>query len=276
MRAIFHALLCALGFFPALALADLPLTVEGLLTDQNRWRAELGINYANAEQRGLSTGQPIMVQVGPAQFVAVPTQFGASRINSDTLVISPGLRYGMSEKTELYGRMSWLSDSARIQNVNGVVSQSSNRFDSLWLGINRQLIEEGKSPALLGFIEAAAVEKTRLPGLNIGRNFSGRSWLIGGTTYRAIDPIVLSFTAAYRINIARTIDAQRYAPGNYLLLNPAMSFAVNSDITLSAGVQWRNMQADVLNAQAQGLSRTSTDFNLGLAWLWDERSTLNP
>ncbi|TAJ77329.1 MAG: hypothetical protein EPO42_10305 [Gallionellaceae bacterium] len=124
MRSIVFALLGALGFLPVTAFADLPLTVEGLLSAQNRWRAELGINYANAEQRGVSAGQPVVVQVATAQFVSVPTQIGTARINSDTIVLSPGLRYGLSENTELYGRASWLSDSSRIQGVNGTDSQT--------------------------------------------------------------------------------------------------------------------------------------------------------
>lgn len=69
-----------LGLLPATAFADLPLTVEGLLSAQNRWRAELGINYVNLEQSGVSTGQSVAVQVAPAQFVYVPTQVGATRL----------------------------------------------------------------------------------------------------------------------------------------------------------------------------------------------------
>ena len=269
------ALLGVLGFLPALAFADLPLTVEGMLSAPNRWRAELGINYANTEQRGVSTGQPVSVQVSAAQFVTIPTQIGTARINSDIVVLSPGLRYGLSEDTELYGRTSWLSDTARVQAVSGTNSQTNNRFDSFWLGVNHKLVEEGKSPALLGFVEIAALEKSLLPGSTDSQNFSGRSGLIGATTYRVIDPIVLSFTAAYRINAPRDIKDQSYIPGNFLMLSPSMSFAVNTDITLSAGLLWRNTRPDVLNGQDQGILRTSTDLNLGLAWLWDERTTLS-
>jgi hypothetical protein len=105
-KKIILRLLSTLIFLPTLAFADLPLTVEGLLSAPNRWRAELGINYANLEQRGVSTGPAISVQVAPAQFVYVPTQVGTARTNSDTEVLSPGLRYGLSDHTELYGRAS--------------------------------------------------------------------------------------------------------------------------------------------------------------------------
>lgn len=273
-RLIIFALLGALGFIPVAAFADLPLTVEGMLSAPNRWRAELGINYANTEQRGVSTGRPIAVQVSTVQFVTIPTQVGTEHINSDTIVLSPGLRYGLSEDIELYARASWLSDSTRVQGVSGTDSQTNNRFDSLWLGVNHKLIEEGKSPALLGLFEIAVLEKSLLPGSTDSQNFSGHSGLIGVTTYRVIDPIVLSFTAAYRINAPRDIKDQSYIPGNFLVLSPSLSFAVNTDITLSAGLLWRNTRPDALNGLDQGILRTSTDLNLGFAWLWDERSVL--
>ncbi|MDO9394834.1 MAG: transporter [Methylotenera sp.] len=260
---------------PASALADIPLTIDDLLTAQNRWRAELGLSYSNANQQKVSTGQPIFVQVGPVQYIALPTRIGESRVNSDTLVLTPGLRYGLSGKTELYGRSSWIADSTRIQDINGQQSQSDNRFESLWLGVNHKFISEGKSPALLVFLEMAAIENFKLSASSDTHMVSAHSWLVGATTYRVIDPMVLSLTAAYRANLARDIDDTDYKPGNYLLLNPSASFAVNNEITLSGGFQWTNMQPTIINGVEQGTRSTNTNMNLGLAWLWDERSTLN-
>ena len=275
VRTIFCALLAAIVLTPATALADLPLTVEDLLTAQNRWRGELGVNYANVESQGVSAGQAVAVQVSPTQFVAIPTQIGASRFNTDTVVLSPALRYGISANTEAYGRATWFNSSTRIQDLNGLTSQSTSRFESLWLGLNHKLVEEGKHPAVLGFVEIAAAEKSQLPSATDTRMVNGKSALLGATTYRVFDPIVLALTAAYHLNAPRTLAGQSYRPGNYLMLNPSMAFSVNNDISLSAGIQWRNQRADRVNGQAQSLFRTSTDLSLGLALQWDERSTLN-
>ena len=275
VRLVFPALFIALSILPTAALAELPLTIEELLTAQNRWRGELGINYANAEAQGVSAGQAVAMQVSPTQFVAIPTQVGTSRFNTDTLIVSPGLRYGITANTEAYGRATWFNSSTRTQDLNGMGSQSTSRFDSLWLGINHKLVEEGKSPAVLGFLEIAAAEKSQLPTASDTRMVSGKSALIGATTYRVFDPIVLALTAAYHLNAPRTIGGQSYRPGNYLMLNPTMSFAVNNDISLSAGIQWRNVRSDRIDGADLGLLRTSTDLSLGLALQWDERSTLN-
>lgn len=275
VRSVVPALLVALSTFSTTALADLPLTVVELLTAQNRWRGELGINYANAESQGVSAGQAVAVQVSPTQFVAIPTQVGTSHFNTDTLVVSPGLRYGITANTEAYGHATWFNSSTRTQDLSGIGSQSSSRFDSLWLGINHKLVEEGRSPAVLGFIEVAIAENSQLPTATDMRRVSGKSSLIGATTYRVFDPVVLAFTAAYHLKAPRTIAAQSYRPGNYLMLNPNLSFAVNNDISLSAGIQWRNVRSDRVEGNELAMLRTSTDLNLGLAFQWDERSTLN-
>jgi len=77
------------------ALADLPLTIEDLITDKGRFKLDLSLTYANAEQRGISVGQPIVVQVGPTSFITIPAWIGERRGNTDALVSTAGLRYGL-------------------------------------------------------------------------------------------------------------------------------------------------------------------------------------
>ncbi|MDD0759679.1 hypothetical protein PSZ75_23390, partial [Shigella sonnei] len=87
-------------------------------------------------------------------------------------------------------------------------------------------LKDGKNPALIAFLESTVYEKSR------NKASSGKSWLIGATTYKAIDPIVLSLTAAYRINGSKTLsDDVKYKAGNYWMLNPNISFAANDRIS---------------------------------------------
>jgi hypothetical protein len=60
--------------WPLTARAELPLTIEDLLSDKGQLRTELGFVYANSERRGVEAGETILVQTGPAAFVAVPTR----------------------------------------------------------------------------------------------------------------------------------------------------------------------------------------------------------
>lgn len=269
MRPLFAPILTAMLMLPLAARADLPLTVEDMLTMQDRWRVELGAVYANSDKTGVHTGQSVSIQTGPAQFITLPTVAGESRTNTDTLVVTPGLRYGLSADTELYTRASWLNTSSRIQTPDGMRSESDSRFADWWGGFNRQLVKEGKTPALLGFAETAIAERS---GDNTAH---GKSWLLGLTAYRTLDPLVLAATVAYRVNLARPVGGQDQKPGNFLLINPSVNFAVNDQVTLSTGLQWRRQGADTIGGTAQGIVSTRTDLVLGMGFQWDQQTTVN-
>lgn len=199
----------------------------------------------------------------------MPTVAGESRTNTDTLVATPGLRYGLSADTELYARTSWLSTTSRIQNSDGAHSESASRFADCWVGVNRQLLMEGKTPALLGFAEAALAERG---GDDTAR---GKSWLLGLTAYRTLDPLALAATVAYRANLARPVSGREQKSGNLLLINPSVNFAVNDQATLSTGLQWRRQGADTTDGATQGIVSTRTELVLGLGFQWDQHTTLN-
>lgn len=254
---------------PLSAYADLPLTVEDLLTAQNRWRLELGAIYGNAERTSAQNGQPIQIQTGSTSFITLPTFAGAIRENTDTLIFTPGLRYGISGDTEVYARSSWLSSTSRITLGAAAQSQSSSQFGDAWLGINHRFVREDGHPAWLGFAELALAEKQN------NHTHAAKSVLIGFTTYRTTDPLVLALTAAYRLNRPYIANGTSYQGGDYLLINPSISFAANQVATLSAGFNWRRQQPEKLNDITQGAVLTRTDFHLGLGYSYDERTTIN-
>ena len=135
--------------------------------------------------------------------------------------------------------------------------------------MNHRLIREDSSPALLGFAEVALAEHQN------NHTHSAKSIQLGLTTYRTTDPLVLAFTTAYRINRPYSTNGIAYQSGNMLLISPSMSFAVNHLVTLSAGFNVRRQQADSVNGLSQGSVNTSTSFNLGLGYSYDERTMFN-
>jgi len=257
-------LLCA-----CTARADLPLTVEDLITDPGRFKLDLSLTYANAEQHGVATGQPIVVQTGPTSFVSIPTQVGERTSNSDTLIGTLGLRYGLTDNTELYTRASGLYTHQRSRAAGRSRHFSEHRFADAWVGVNYQFKPDDETPALLGFTEVALREKHRR------NSASFKSALLGFTTYKAIDPVVFSLTAAYRFNRNRRDGGANYRPGNMLLLNPSVGFAVNERVTLTTGMQWSSLQADKYNGNKQGQYHTRTDLLLGVAYGFSAQTTLN-
>ncbi len=253
----------------ATAHADLPLTVEDLITDKGKVKLDVSLAYANSDRQGVSTGEPITVQTGPTSFVTLPTVIGESQGNSDFLVGTVGLRYGLTGKAEIFTRASYLYNSSRNSDVSGISSNSDNRFADAWAGVNYQFKKDDDTPAVLGFAEIALREKHR----ESSRSF--KSALIGLTIYKAIDPVVFSLTTAYRFNQSRKDGNADYKPGNLFLLNPSIAFAVNDRITLTTGLQWTNRQADQFDGKAQGFRRTSTDLLLGVGYGISKGSILN-
>lgn len=128
---------------------------------------------------------------------------------------------------------------------------------------------------MLGFLEVAVVENIVAPPSDGNEFIHGKSWLAGFTTYRAIDPLVLVATVAYRANLSRRAEALARNPGDLFLINPSVSFAVNNEVTLTTGLQWRWQGADQLDGQSIGIRTTDTSLTLGLGHAWSQRLTLN-
>jgi hypothetical protein len=250
--------------------AEVPITVEDLITDQGNMKLDLSLTYSNRDQESLEAGQSILVQTGDSSYVYIPSVYGTSQNNIDTVIATLGFRYGLTSSTELYTRNNFFTSDYRYRSSNNeVYSGNDSGFLDSWVGVNVRFSEDNDTPALLGYFEGAVLED------NQGDRSSGKSWGVGLTTYRAIDPVVLSLSGSYRFNLERTADGLDFKPGNYFTLNPSVAFAVNDRVTLSTGVQWMSKQADRWDDQRNGIRQTSTSLVLGVGYGVSKGSTLN-
>ncbi|UOP04688.1 hypothetical protein [Conchiformibius kuhniae] len=238
--------------------ADLPLSLEELLTEKGKLRLESSLAYINGEQQKGEFANPVFIQTGTASFVPVPTELREQNRNSDMLVATLGLRYGLTGKTDVYGNANHIWRNERSFNGEREYSRSSRNLADVSLGISHTFVQDGKNPALIGFAETAVYEKSQ------GKAALGKGWLVGATTYKAIDPVVLSLTAAYKLNLAKNTDNGRYRAGNFLMLNPSVSFAANDRISINGGVQWIAAQADKLDGNTTSPKNTSSYAHAGV------------
>lgn len=255
--------------FHAPAWADLPLTVEDLITDKGKIKLDLSLAYANSTRHGVSTGEPVEVQTGPTSFVIIPTAIGDHNGNRDSLVGTLGFRYGVTHSIEAYVRANYAYNSQRSESVDGINSSSEHLLSDIWAGANYQVKEETESPALLLFGEVALREKRR------EERASFKAAMFGLTTYKAIDPVVLSLTTGYQINRKWKFSEGTFSDGNLLLLNPSIAFAVNDRITLTTGMQWTSRNAGTENGVDTGYRRTRSDLLLGVGYGFTKSSVLN-
>jgi len=260
-----------LSAFSNSASADLPLTVEDLLTAQDRYRLEFGLNYANSDRRNIDS-QFDLIQTGSGSFVLLPVNVGEERRNSDFLAMTLGFRYGLTKDTELFARLTATADDVRIQNGSGTDSRSSQQLSNFVVGVNHKFSPDNDTPALLGFAEITLAENTATDGSDFVYSKTGQ---IGFTTYRAIDPVVLSLTAGYRYAGKRDVKDQSIDPGDLLFINPSVGFAVNNEVTLTGGVQLKFRVNDKIDDNSRGIHTSRTDLELGLGYAASKRATLN-
>ncbi|MBK1672242.1 hypothetical protein CKO35_02780 [Ectothiorhodospira shaposhnikovii] len=138
-------------FFCAAAPAhsELPLTVEELITAKKKIRLDLSLSYANTDSKHLSTGDPILIQIGPTAFITLPGIVSENTWNMDTLAGSIGLRHGLTGDTEIYARSTFIKHWYRHDNGETSSSHSESRFADAWMGLNhRPPIQMGWSAQL--------------------------------------------------------------------------------------------------------------------------------
>lgn len=266
MKRIFLSALPAI--LPLSAYADLPLTIEDIITDKGKWKLETSLTYLNSENSRAALAAPVYIQTGATSFIPIPTEIQENGSNTDMLAGTLGLRYGLTGNTDIYGSGSYLWHEERKLDGNG--KTRNKRMSDISAGISHTFLKDDKNPALIGFLEGTLYEKSR------GKASSGKSWLIGATTYKAIDPVVLSLTAAYRINGSKTLsDGIRYKSDNYLLLNPNISFAANDRISLTGGIQWLGRQPDRTDGKRESSRNTSTYAHFGAGFGFTKTTALN-
>lgn len=266
MKRIFLSALPAI--LPLSAYADLPLTIEDIMTDKGKWKLETSLTYLNSENSRAALAAPVYIQTGATSFIPIPTEIQENGSNTDMLAGTLGLRYGLTGNTDIYGSGSYLWHEERKLDGNG--KTRNKRMSDISAGISHTFLKDDKNPALIGFLEGTLYKKSR------GKASSGKSWLIGATTYKAIDPVVLSLTAAYRINGSKTLsDGIRYKSGNYLLLNPNISFSANDRISLTGGIQWLGRQPDRTDGKRESSGNTSTYAHFGAGFGFTKTTALN-
>ncbi|HFC6381104.1 TPA: meta-pathway of phenol degradation family protein [Neisseria lactamica] len=266
MKRIFLSALPAI--LPLSAYADLPLTIEDIITDKGKWKLETSLTYLNSENSRAALAAPVYIQTGATSFIPIPTEIQENGSNTDMLAGTLGLRYGLTGNTDIYGSGSYLWHEERKLDGNG--KTRNKRMSDVSAGISHTFLKDDKNPALIGFLESTVYEKSR------NKASSGKSWLIGATTYKAIDPVVLSLTAAYRINGSKTLSSNtKYKAGNYWMLNPNISFAANDRISLTGGIQWLGKQPDRLDGKKESARNTSTYAHFGAGFGFTKTTALN-
>lgn len=93
--------LILMGFIASTAHADLPLTVEDLTADKNRFKLDTSVSYFNQNQNNLNEPLFNSVTLDDGRTINIPAPATQNSINTNVFVLGAGLRYGISDNLEL-------------------------------------------------------------------------------------------------------------------------------------------------------------------------------
>jgi hypothetical protein len=86
---------------------------------------------------------------------------------------------------------------------------------------------------------------------------------------------VLSLSAGYRQSWQRHNGVNQVDPGDLLFINPSIGFAVNNQVTLTGGVQFKFRGKDKIDGSELGIRTSQTNLELGFGYASSEQLTIN-
>lgn len=243
---------------------DLALTVENVISDAGELRLRTGLEYVNVDTEDNQVAFRT-IQLGSGRFVTVPAAVGSQREITDTLVGTASLSYGATADLELRAAVSGTYTNARRIGPNTAGPESDNdvSFNDAALGVNYRVSPDNATPALFAFADVTVAERTALGG---GDLTFGRSGTAGLTTFRTIDPVVLTLTGGYRWAIRREAGGRDVDPGDSAFLNPRVAFAVNNSVTLTGGTRVRWQGANEVDGTTQNIDTTRLRWQAGVSY----------
>lgn len=250
--------------------ADDPLALGGQ-SSAGRWLLSASMIYSNSENSTVKSGDYTVVQTGPGQYVQVPTLSPQSS-NSDTLILFSGVNYSVTDDTGISLHVSGRSSWVRTETADGAHSNNTSRFSNVSLGMSHAFTNARKAmPTLLGFLNLTLADNVASSGTEL---VYGKSLGAGVAAYKYTDPVILSATAIYQMNLERSVNGAKLTPGNLFVFNPTVDFSANTFIGISAGFVWTLQQASAFETKPKGLHHTQTGLNFGLSYDWSEHVML--
>lgn len=249
------------------AYADLPLSVENLISNKGKISINTELVYGNSKSNQTQITGTIPIQIGNNSYINLPTNISNSKNQSEYLVSAIGLKYGIGKNSDIGININGSHQSQHNLDTNNKISNS--QLSDISLTGSYQFLDDGKYPALVGFYDVGLLEKRE----NKNVHFSNMS--AGLTTYKSYDPIVLSLTTGYKYNLEKSINNQTTKPSDIFFINPQVAFAANEKISLLTGVTFRHIGSQKQNKEIINSSRNDTDISFGLGYGLNNDANLN-
>lgn len=269
---------------------------KGVLTRRGRLVFDPSVEYTHAsENRLVFRGIELIpgIQIGLIE---------ASDVDSDTLVGTAAVRYGLTNRLEIEGRLPYLARNDRVEVVQqrdeGIVrnihlkgngigdAEVALRYQlnpmrplkPIWIASLRVKSDTGTGPFEIPYDEFGVAT-----GLATGSGF----WAVqpGISFLLPSDPVVLYGGASYLYHRARNIDREigqtfigRVDPGDAISVNVGFGFALNPRFSYSLGYQHNYIfptKSEIGDTIQHSNKLQVGQLDLGLSYRVTEKQTIN-
>lgn len=264
-------LILLLGTVSTHCYADLPLTVESLISSQGKFSLESSLMYGNSKTNQAELSGALPIQVGANSYINLPTDITTSEQQTYYLIGSLAIKYGISPQSDIGIRANTSYVAERDLAYSSPDStQSKFELNDISITASHQFLEDAQYPALVGFADVAVIEKRQ------DKNTPLANVSMGLTAYRSYDPIVLSLTTGYKYNFEKSLNSQQnYKPSDVFFINPQVAFAANDRVSLLGGFNFKHIGKQTQNNQTTFKARNATDMIFGLGYGLDNNANLN-
>ncbi len=262
-------LLFIVGIIPLLLSAK-AVKVDEILTEKNRIQSDISISYLNLQRNHGDVGL-VQYQSANGDYITVPTYMGSAESQSDRLLYTLALRYGLSKDLEVFAFGNVYNSTEHSLSVSGAESHHSDGFNSSGVGGVYQVRGEDNYPAVLvgGTVDLIDYDET------LKQNFYLKSGSVFVSSYYTSDPIVFFIKASYGYSKKRSNDNHTLEMGNIANITPQIHFAVNPYTSLNWGVRYQYKQKDVYDGSDVSINQSQLNWMFGTSYEINAKSIIS-
>jgi len=248
-----------LGMLPLIALAK-PSAVGEVLTKEGKVKAEWSTTYINA-QGAQSIMEPVQFQTLHGDVVVIPMATGSKLTNKDLISSSFLLRYGVTDRFELYAAASGYASMTRSLSGNTYKNKKDHDLNSLSTGVTYRIKKETDTPSLLIGASVNMLDRIKLGDATQNNYF--KTFRAYATSYYTIDPLVFALNASYTHSRTKHAGKHTLKQGGLFSLTPSIYFAINPTTSLKWGTHYTYRGATSNDGNQTGLQGSSVSYFMG-------------
>ncbi|WP_147277580.1 hypothetical protein [Helicobacter mustelae] len=233
------------------------------MSEKNKLRLTTQFSYINIKNKNTEAGT-IAYQLSDNSFIPIPI-LNMQDLNQDYLNANFSIRYGITDRIEIFSSVNGYYQHTKISNMNKTFSSiNSGNFGNWNLGVVFQIKKEDRFPSLFAGFTTDIMKTSTFKNKSKLDSFSAYNVFL--SSFYTVDPIVFFVQASLFFNLDNKFQNSTFVYGKIFTLNPMIYFAINPSISLNVGVKYYYKTADKINHKVIATEGSSIGYNFGLSY----------